>query len=164
MIIEKGSFDVIYNGRLLKVEETEDGIIIVQGHTYLPQFWRSLDNQWVVQINGFEFRIEYFAGRIFVNGKEIEFSYQLSVPKLHRGVGKSKRKLSIIYAIIPGLIVEILVSQGEKVKKGQSLLYLEAMKMRNEIRSPISGVITTLNVKKGQKVKKNDTLVVVEPE
>lgn len=158
-----GSYDVIFNGRKLKVDELANGTIVVQGHTYLPEFWRSLKNQWIVQVSGFEFRLEYFDGRIFVNGKETEFSFHVSVPKLQRGTGKSIPRQNIIQAIIPGTIVEILVQSGDEVQQGQTLLYLEAMKMRNEIRAPISGSITTLNVQLNQKVVKNHTLVVIEP-
>ena len=159
-----GSYDVIFNGRKLKVDELANGTVVVQGHTYVPEFWRSLKDQWVVQVSGFEFRIKYFDGRLFVNGKETEFSFHVSVPKIQRGAGKSiQEQTVVVQAIIPGRIVEILVQSGDEIQANQTLLYLEAMKMRNEVRSPVAGKIITLNVSLEQKVKKNHTLVVIEP-
>jgi len=58
--------------------------------------------------------------------------------------------------------METMTKQGKKVKKGDSLLVLEAMKMENVITSPIDGVIKTYNVQKGQAVKKGDLLVEIE--
>ena len=160
---ENGVYDISFNGRLLKVEAIEDNKIAVQGHIYKPEIQKIQENLWIVNINNFQFHIEYFEGRIFVNGKETDFSFRESIPKLHRTTEHNKDKPRIVQAMIPGIIVDIIVTPGEKVKKSQPLLYLEAMKMRNEIRSPIEGTITTINVKKDFKVAKGDTLLVVKP-
>ena len=69
----------------------------------------------------------------------------------------------MIEAIIPGTITGIQVKEGDIVEKDQAILYLEAMKMRNEIRSPINGKIESLNVKLNQKVTKGDMLVIIKP-
>ena len=55
-----------------------------------------------------------------------------------------------------------MTKQGKKVKKGDSLFVLEAMKMENVITSPINGVIKVFNVTKAQAVKKGDLLVEIE--
>lgn len=64
-----------------------------------------------------------------------------------------------VYAFIPGTIMEIFVKEGEKVKKGQPLCTLHAMKMDNAICSTIDGVIDKINIKPGQSVSKNDVLI-----
>ena len=52
--------------------------------------------------------------------------------------------------------------KGKKVKKGDSLFVLEAMKMENVITAPINGTIKEFNIKKGQPVNKGDVLVEIE--
>ena len=53
---------------------------------------------------------------------------------------------------MPGKIVKILVGEGDKVKKGQGLVIVEAMKMENEIRSASAGVVKKINFKEGDLV------------
>ena len=67
-----------------------------------------------------------------------------------------------VYPFIPGTIVEVFVKTGQKVKEGDKLLVLHAMKMNNEICAPISGKIHSVNVKAGQIVTKNDILIEIK--
>ncbi|MCD4848118.1 MAG: acetyl-CoA carboxylase biotin carboxyl carrier protein subunit [Candidatus Aegiribacteria sp.] len=67
--------------------------------------------------------------------------------------------LSEVRAFIPGLIIDILVSEGDSVKPRDMLLLLEAMKMHNEICSSISGIVSRIHVSKGDTVKKDQLLV-----
>ncbi|MEG1798210.1 MAG: biotin/lipoyl-containing protein [Clostridium sp.] len=62
-------------------------------------------------------------------------------------------------APMPGNILNVAVKVGDKVKKGQLLIVLEAMKMENEIVSPKDGIITSVAVSKGQSVNAGDALV-----
>jgi biotin carboxyl carrier protein len=62
---------------------------------------------------------------------------------------------------MPGSIVSISVSEGAAVKKGQTLLILEAMKMENEIISPRDGVVASVIVAKGASVNSGDPLVAI---
>ena len=58
--------------------------------------------------------------------------------------------------------MDTMTKQGKKVKKGDSLFVLEAMKTENVITSPIDGVIKKFNIEKGQPVKKGDLLIEIE--
>jgi glutaconyl-CoA/methylmalonyl-CoA decarboxylase subunit gamma len=64
-------------------------------------------------------------------------------------------------APMPGKISKILTKVGDKVKKGDILLLLEAMKMQNEIAAPVSGTVKSINVAPGQSVKPGDVMVVI---
>lgn len=64
-----------------------------------------------------------------------------------------------IKAPMPGTILRVDVSSGQKVLKGQVLLILEAMKMENEIVAPSEGIIASVNVTKGMSVSAGDPLV-----
>lgn len=69
-----------------------------------------------------------------------------------------------IRAQMPGKIVKVLVSVGQNVAAEDSLVIIEAMKMENEIGSPIDGVVAAVEVSEGAAVETNALLVVIEPE
>ena len=67
-----------------------------------------------------------------------------------------------VRAPIPGLISKILVQPGRPVKKDQTVLCLDAMKLENEIASPRDGLLKSIEVHPGQPVEKGTILFVVE--
>jgi len=64
-----------------------------------------------------------------------------------------------VEAVIPGTIQKIMVEAGQEVESGDPLLILEAMKMRNEVLSPVSGRVEQIFVKEGEQVPKAHLLV-----
>ena len=60
---------------------------------------------------------------------------------------------------MPGNILSISVKVGDEVKKDQVLVILEAMKMENELISPVDGRIVSIETKKGNRVNAGDVLV-----
>jgi biotin carboxyl carrier protein len=68
-------------------------------------------------------------------------------------------KVNHIKAPMPGLIIDLKVSVGDRVKTGDHLLVLEAMKMENILKSPGEGVVKKVTVKKGDSVEKGQVLV-----
>ena len=64
-----------------------------------------------------------------------------------------------VEAIIPGTIQRIMAKEGEEVAAGTPLLILEAMKMRNEVLSPVNGVVTKIHVSEGEMVSKAHLLI-----
>ena len=64
-----------------------------------------------------------------------------------------------INAPMPGTVVNVQVSSGDSVTKGQVLLVLEAMKMENEIMSPRDGVVAGVHVNKGDSVDSGKLLI-----
>jgi biotin carboxyl carrier protein len=67
-----------------------------------------------------------------------------------------------VTAPMPGTILDVKVSVGDSVTKGQALMILEAMKMENEIVAPCDGKVTSITVKKGDTVNSADTLATVQ--
>lgn len=63
---------------------------------------------------------------------------------------------------LPGVILDIKVSTGDTVKKGQTIIILEAMKMENNINADKDGKITSINVNKGDSVLEGTDLVIIE--
>lgn len=58
-----------------------------------------------------------------------------------------------VNAPMPGTILDVRVQNGAKVKKGDVLVILEAMKMENEIQAPCDGTVTSVGVRKGDSVE-----------
>jgi len=63
---------------------------------------------------------------------------------------------------MPGVILEVRVTAGATVKKGDTLFILEAMKMENEIAAPENGVITAVSIAKGTSVSTGDVLALLK--
>ncbi len=74
-------------------------------------------------------------------------------------VPKDPRRLT---AVIPGLILDLLVKPGDRVRAGQGLLILEAMKMQNHISAHDEGTIKAIHVAPGDTVTKGQLLVEFE--
>jgi pyruvate carboxylase subunit B len=64
-------------------------------------------------------------------------------------------------APMPGMVIRYLVNVGDKVKAGDPLLILEAMKMQNNIPTPVDGVVRVINFEPGASVNTNDILAVI---
>lgn len=62
---------------------------------------------------------------------------------------------------LPGSIIKVLVSEGQAVKHGETLLTMESMKMENEIKAEKDGVIVSIAVAPGQNVMQDDTLLMM---
>jgi biotin carboxyl carrier protein len=69
------------------------------------------------------------------------------------------KKVADIKAPMPGMVLNILVNEGDTVKKGDTLIILEAMKMENSLKSPTDGVIKKIIANKGTAVEKNQILI-----
>lgn len=67
-----------------------------------------------------------------------------------------------VTAPIPGLVVKVLVAEGDVVEDGQPLVILEAMKMENEIRSIRPGTVQEVKAVAGQRVEQNEILLLLE--
>ena len=73
------------------------------------------------------------------------------------GAGKSGVK-----SPLPGVILDIKVNVGDTVKKGQTIIILEAMKMENNINADKDGTVTAISVNKGDSVLEGSVLVTIE--
>ncbi len=71
----------------------------------------------------------------------------------------ASNKVKSIKAPMPGLIIDMKVKVGDKVKAGDPLLVLEAMKMENVLKSPGDGTVTKVKVEKGNSVEKGQILI-----
>jgi len=68
-------------------------------------------------------------------------------------------KISDIKAPMPGLVLKVLVAEGDEIKKGDNLFVLEAMKMENIIKAPADATIKSIKIKPTDKVEKGQLLI-----
>ena len=66
---------------------------------------------------------------------------------------------SLVKAPLPGLIIDVKVREGEKVKAGQNIIVMEAMKMENQIQATTDGTVKKLFVRKGDNVAEGNAMV-----
>ncbi len=78
-------------------------------------------------------------------------------------VAQSHLPHRFIKSPMSGLVIAIHTVSGKEVKKGDSLILLEAMKMQNEIRSPITAKVLKVYATVGKTVEKNEKLLELEP-
>jgi acetyl/propionyl-CoA carboxylase alpha subunit len=97
----------------------------------------------------------------FRSGRYVVEDYEIARMKKKAGID-DRAGLKIVSAPMPGLIVAVNCKPGDEIKKGEPLLVMEAMKMENDIRSPVAGKIEVVSVSAGENVDKGQTLVEFE--
>lgn len=101
--------------------------------------------------------------KIKINGHVHTHQVQDRMDLLLESLGMAEalvQKVNDIKAPMPGLILDIKVTVGQEVKKGDPILILEAMKMENIIKSPGDGLVQDIKVNLRQNVEKNQVLIV----
>ena len=97
-----------------------------------------------------------------INGKKVSIGVKTSLDLTLEKMGMISKEIPTINKLdapMPGNILDVLVSTGDKVAKGDPLLILEAMKMENVIKAPADVTIQKINVLVGDNVEKNQTLI-----
>lgn len=69
------------------------------------------------------------------------------------------KKVNEMKAPMPGLVLQVMVQEGQSIAKGDPILVLEAMKMENIIKSPTDAVVKKVSIHKGYKVEKNQVMI-----
>ena len=83
----------------------------------------------------------------------------IAAPAAPKAQAPANAGATSVTAPMPGTILEIKVSQGQSVKKGDTVCVLEAMKMENDIPAPADGTVASINVQKGSSVNANDVII-----
>lgn len=109
-------------------------------------------------------KVDYAEKKLIVkvNGKKYTLDVKDKYDELLHNLGLDNiaaKKINDIKAPMPGMVLNILVGEGQQVKKGDSLLVLEAMKMENILKSPTDGTIKKVVAQKGTAVEKNQLLI-----
>jgi len=154
----KHRFDV--DGKMLNGQPVEWDVIELRSGSFHIIRNNKGYNATVVSVNAEEKTMV-----INVNGNDYEIAIKDKYDILLQQLGiasKSSAAAQYIKAPMPGLIVNLPVTEGSEVKKGDALLILEAMKMENVIKSPRDGKIKKVNIALKQPVEKNQVLLEFE--
>ena len=151
----------------LTLDDTEYSIE-VHGNTFIVNgrpFVIGLEDTGVT-VDGIAYDVKLQGDQALING----ITHAFAVSGLETVPGKTPARpapaasgAGVIHAIMPGTIVRVLVEEGASVTAGDVILVLEAMKMENELRAPVSGTVKAIHVQTGQAVETNAVLAEIEP-
>lgn len=155
------------------VDVDRPGEVLIDGQAHRVNL-RSIDGvhlySLIVDDCSFELHVERHHGVYYVQIGGDRYAVDVEQERLKRlralgGQRHEEHGGATVPAPMPGLVVKLLVSEGEAVEANQGLVILEAMKMENEIRSPRAGVVEGIAVAPGAAVNKGDALMAVtEPQ
>lgn len=97
-----------------------------------------------------------------VNGKQITMTAHTQIDQLLAQMGishSSNKAINELKSPMPGLVIDIPVSEGQVIETGQPIIILEAMKMENILKAQSPVTIKKILVQKGKPVEKNEILV-----
>jgi biotin carboxyl carrier protein len=149
--VEKSYYRVAVDGSEFFVDERKTGhsnySLIVDNRSFEVDVDLSGD-EYRILVDGRSYHVQLIDERRmrlggFQSGIQLQGRQEVSVP-------------------MPGKVVAVLVAEGDHVEKGQGLVIVEAMKMENEVRSPIAGEVKEVRVNTGQPLDAGDILAVVE--
>lgn len=102
---------------------------------------------------------------VFIGGRQYDVrveAYGLAELRRKSGSASGNVKDKFIKTPMPGLVLAAEVKPGDEVKKDQTLIIIEAMKMENMIKAPAAGIVRAVFVTAGQAVERYDKLVELE--
>lgn len=151
--IEKSESAFMVNGTSVELDEQA----LTHANTTNVIYQNKSYNVEVVEVNSLE-----KTSTIKVNGNlytvQVEDQFDLLLKQLGMDAAVGA-KIREIKAPMPGLVLKIMVEEGNEVKKGDNLLVLEAMKMENILKSTTDGIIKKIHVSQGHKIEKNTVLL-----
>ena len=145
--------EIKYMGETVKLKLYEDpngfSYVLWKNKKYPLEIIEKNQNKYTVMLNG------------VWHSFTVETPFSLKRKKFLASQEGSSSVVSI-EAPMPGKIVEVMVEVGGEVIAGEAIIILEAMKMQNEISSPVDGVIKKISIRKNDSVMKDDLLLEIE--
>lgn len=139
--------------------------IKINGNEYAVAVTKAEDSQATVTVNGNVYEVEVegmVAPKRVVRPAQVAaapVATANAVPVSKVAAPKAAGMAGDIKSPLPGVLLDVMVREGDTVKVGQRLMVLEAMKMENNIDSDRDGVVQSLKVRKGDSVLEGDVLI-----
>ncbi len=159
---------VSVNGREREIT-LDNGICLLNGKPLHPDIAEVRQGEFSVISDNVSYRVEVMQlshsekkCTVKVNGSEYELEMKDRMDLLLQKMGMNKRMAHAagsLKAPMPGKVLRVDVKEGQRVKSGDSILILEAMKMENAIKAPGDGTVKGVRVKAGDAVEKGEVMV-----
>ena len=175
-VSQNHTFEDMYTAKVndltFEIEASPDGFI-VDGKETPVDIARIEDGYFHILLDFQSYRAEIVevdtAAKRFVikiNGKQypviLKDRFDLLLEKMGMN-SNSGARVNIVRAPMPGLIISLKVNDGDRVKAGETLLILEAMKMENIIKAPGDATVRSVKIRMGEGVEKNQVLIEFNP-
>ena len=134
----------------------------INGNPYTVVISDIVDNVAQVEVNGVPYKIEMEKSVKAAAPVVKPVAKPAAAPAAQTAPAAGGGKKSGVKSPLPGVILDVKVKVGDAVKRGQTVVVLEAMKMENNINADKDGTITAVNVKQGDSVLEGTDLVVIE--
>ena len=139
--------------------------IKINDRTYTVNIGRITDDSVDVTLDGREYKVDVEApmkkaSKTPVIKRQHHVVNAAEVPDRTSPPGVSTGSGDVV-APLPGIILKLLVKEGDTVNEGQPTAIMEAMKMENEIESPVSGTVEKIMVSEGESVLENAVIMKV---
>jgi biotin carboxyl carrier protein len=133
----------------LKTDEKYGTYVLWKNRRYPVEIVRSRQNKYEILFNDISY--------VFT----VETPFSLKRMKMI-STGRGKSGHESVKAPMPGKLIDVLVREGSSILRGEPLVILEAMKMQNEILSPVNGTILKIHARPNTNVMKDDVLVEIK--
>lgn len=157
--VNKKEFEIINRGDKIMIDGTviewdlakisnEYFHILIKNESYRAEIIKAdpITKSFIIKVKGKVYAVE------------LKDKFDLLLDKMGLNNGSTGRANNV-KAPMPGLIVDLRVKEGDKVKPGDALLILEAMKMENMIKASAESIVKSVKVMKGDSVEKNQILI-----
>ena len=154
------------------VAEQDGNTLLIDGEPLNWDLFQTAENSFHIVDKHQSYRVEVIEANyeekkftIQINGTSYNLTAQDRLDLLLKKMGIQENSVKIakdIKAPMPGLVIDISVKAGDEIKKGETLMILEAMKMENALKAPNDVVIKEIKAEQGKSVEKNELLITFE--
>ncbi len=131
----------------------------IRGTNYSVEILNVENETIEMEVNGTHYKVEL---EKTIETKKTPKLVRSAVPPPQTREKKIQKNLSskvTIKAPLPGIIIKIMVKEGDEVKAGDTLMMMEAMKMENNIQTEKAGIVKSIKVKEGDNVLQEEVLI-----
>jgi biotin carboxyl carrier protein len=140
-------------------EHAEGPKFVVEGEAFEPKVQALGHGHYKVTIGNQKYEFKVQNGQVVEGVRPLDLEVRRDRPELERSKATGRKADGKVKPPMPGKVVEVKVAPGDKVKLGQTLLVLEAMKMQNDLKAPFAGTVARVSVQAGANVEASTVLL-----